>query len=62
MKNRRNLYKLLALLLSVNFGYSCTLYAQNGEMPITISQPQIVPVSPEAAAVQKYVCYQVNHG
>ena len=61
MKNRRNLYKLLALLLSVNFGYSCTLYAQNGEMPITISQPQIVPVSPEAAAVQKYVCYPVNH-
>src|SRR5699024_7664636 len=44
MKNRRNLYKLLALLLSVNFGYSYTLYAQNGEMPITISQPQIVPV------------------
>lgn len=61
MKNRRNLYKLLALLLSVNFGYSYTLYAQNGEMPITISQPQIVPVSPEAAAVQKYVCYPVNH-
>ena len=39
MKNRRNLYKLLALLLSVNFGYSYTVYSQNGEMRITISQP-----------------------
>ena len=60
MKNRRNLCKLLVLLLSVSFGYSYTLYGQT-EMPITISQPQIVPVSPEAAAVQKYVCYPVNH-
>lgn len=61
MKNRQNFYKLFTLLWSVSFGFGCTLYAQDKEMPITISQPQIVPVSPEAAAVQKYVCYPVNH-
>lgn len=62
MKNQLNFYKVFILTLLVNFVFYCNLYAQNGkELPINISQPQIVPVSPEAAAVQKYVCYPVNH-
>lgn len=61
MKNRQNSYIIIILLLFVNFGVRNGLNAQSTTTPITITQPQIVPVSPEAAAVQKYVCYPVNH-
>lgn len=61
MKNRQNSYIIIILLLFVSFGVRNGLNAQSTTTPITITQPQIVPVSPEAAAVQKYVCYPVNH-
>ena len=33
----------------------------NADNPIIIKQPQIVPVSPEAEAVRKYVSYPVDY-
>ena len=58
MKNLSSLYQTATLLLFVCIGFCETVSADN---PIKISQPQISPVSPEAAAVQKYICYPVNH-
>lgn len=58
MKYNSIAYRAFALFLFVYVGLCARVYAGD---PIKISQPQISPVSPEAAAVQKYVCYPVNH-
>lgn len=58
MKHLSSLYQTFILFLFLCVGFCETVFA---DTPIKISQPQIAPVSPEAAAVQKYVCYPVNH-